>query len=99
MILVYHFIKAVEAVVGSIVVVDTLTGCQLMLCKFKLDVTKNIFCSKGEETVNPSAITRWLMKFHSGWKKLDDQVITGRPKGVDSETMLQAIEPNPASNT
>ena len=61
-----------------------------MLYKFKLghfamDATKNIGCMKGKGAADHSTVTRWF-------KKLDHQVRLSRPKIVDSESVLQAIE-------
>ena len=77
---------------------------ELMPHKFELghnvkETTKNICCAKGEGTVDHTTITRWFKKFCSGCKNLDDQTRSGRPKTVDSEAMLQAIEVIPTSNT
>ena len=60
--------------------------------------TKNICCMKDKDTVDHSAVTRWL-KNCLCCKKLDNQAKSGRPKTVDSEAILQAIEANPMSNT
>ena len=35
---------------------------------------------------------RWLKKFRSGYKKVDDQARPGRSKTVDSEAVLQVIK-------
>ena len=58
-----------------------------MLYKFKLghnaaEVTKNICCMIGESAVNHCTITRWLKKFYSGCKNLNNQARSGRPKSV-----------------
>ena len=34
---------------------------------------QKICCAKGKSTVNYSTVTRWFMKFHSGFKNLNDQ--------------------------
>ena len=39
-----------------------------------------------------SMITRWIKKFRSGCKNLDDQVRLGRLEIVDSQTVHQAME-------
>ena len=49
-----------------------------MLDEFELgdkdvEVTKYICCMKGEGAVDHSKVTKWLKKFHSGCKNLDDQ--------------------------
>ena len=44
-------------------------------------------------------VSRWFKKIFSGCKNLDDQAQSGRPKSVDSESVPQAIEVNPASST
>ena len=44
-------------------------------------------------------MTEWLKKFRWGCKNLYDQEISGRPKTVNSKTVLQAIEASSASST
>ena len=67
---------------------------ELMYYKFKqgynpTEASKNI-CVKGEGTVNHITVTRGLKKC---WTRVarNDQVKSGRPKTMDSETPLQAI--------
>ena len=60
-----------------------------------MDVTKNIHCLKGEDHIT---VTRWLKKFCSGYKNLDNQARSSSPKSMDSEAMLEAIEANSVSN-
>ena len=50
---------------------------------------KNLCCVKGEGAVNHNTVTGWLKKFCSGYKNLNDQARSGRPKTVDSETTLR----------
>ena len=57
--------------------------------------TKNICCAKG--TVDYWRVTRYFEKFCSGYKNMDDQRKSGRPKTVDSKTMLQARVANPVT--
>ena len=69
---------------------------ELMLYKFKLDhnikkTIKNICCAKGKGVIDYSTVTRWVKKFCSGCKNLDNQTRSGRLKTEDSEAMLQAI--------
>ena len=72
---------------------------QIMLYEFELDhnvveETKNICWVKGVCAVDYSTITRWSKKFCSGWKNLNNQTRSGRPKTVDSEVVFQIIEAN-----
>ena len=60
---------------------------------------KTLYCVKVESTVNYSTVTKYFKRFCLGGKNLDDQARSCRPKIVDSEVMLQAIEANPASST
>ena len=58
---------------------------ELMLLEFELghnamETTKNICSPKSEGTVNPSTITRRFKKFCSGYKNLDNQARSCRPK-------------------
>ena len=75
-----------------------------MLYEFKLghnaaEATKNICCVKGEGTVDYNTVTRWFKKFCLGCKNCNDQARLGRPKTMNSEDLLQAIEVNPVSST
>ena len=63
------------------------------------EVIKNICRKKGEVAVDHNAITRWLKKFWSGFKKLDDQVMSGKLNQVDSEAVFQDSMTNSASST
>ena len=51
-------------------------------------------CMKDEGALTHRTITRWFMKFCTGYKKLDDRAISDKPKTLDFEAMLQAIEAN-----
>ena len=56
-----------------------------MLYKFELGhntmkATKNISCAKSEGTIDNNTVTRWFKKFCSGYKNLDDQAWSDRPK-------------------
>ena len=62
-----------------------------------MEPTKNICYTKGEGAVVYSTVSRWVEKFCSGYKNLNDQIRLDRPKTVDSKAMLQAIEANPVS--
>ena len=63
-----------------------------------VEATKNICCAKGEDTVDYRTVIKWVKKFHSCCKNLENQTRSSRPKTVDSEPVLQAIEANPASS-
>ena len=70
---------------------------ELMLYEFVLGhntatATKNICCVKGESTVDHNIVTKSLKKFCSGCKTLDNQAKSGRPKSMDSKTVLKTIE-------
>ena len=54
---------------------------------------KDVSCLNGQSAVDHSTITRWFKKYCFDCKSLDDQSSLGSPKA-----MLQAIEPNLASN-
>ena len=65
-----------------------------------IEATKNISChAKGKCAVDHSTVTKWFKKFCICCKKLNDHTRSGRPKSVDSEVRLQAIEANPANST
>ena len=64
-----------------------------MIYEFELDhdaveATENICCAKDEGSVDHNTINRWLKKFHSGHKNLDNQARSGRPKTMDYEPVI-----------
>ena len=61
--------------------------------------TKNIYCGKGDGVVDISKVTWLLKKVFSDCKCLNYQARSDKPKTVDSNTVLHAIEVNPASST
>ena len=63
------------------------SNCPLALLKYQ----KNI--------VDFSAATKWFMKFRSGCKNLDDQVISGRSRTTDFGAGFQNEDRNPVSRT
>ena len=56
---------------------------------------KKFVASKGEGTVDQSTVIRWLKKFRSDCKNLDDQERSGRPEIAASEAVFIAIGTNP----
>ena len=58
--------------------------------------TKNICCSKGENTDNHNG---WFKKIRFGCKDIDDQAKSGKSKSTDSEAVLWDLEANPESST
>ena len=73
-----------------------------LMREFKLsynagEANKNICCLKGESELDYSIVTRWLKKFLLCCKDTDDQARSGRPKSVDSDAILKAVEANPVS--
>ena len=54
------------------------------------EVTKNVCRAKGEDAVDHSTVTRWSKKFCSDCRSLNDKSVSGRPKTVNSEAILQA---------
>ena len=63
---------------------------ELMIYKFKLghnavEATRNICCVKGEDTVDQSTVTKWLKKFCSGCKNLNNQERLSRSKTINIE--------------
>ena len=72
---------------------------ELLLYQLKLEhnnteATKNIYCAKGEGTVDHNTVTRQLKKLCLGNKNLEDQARLDRPKTMDSKTDFQAIDTN-----
>ena len=74
---------------------------EVMFYEFKNDhntareATKNICCERSKGTIDYSTVTRCFKKFCSGCKNLDNLTKSGRPKTVDSEAVLETIEPFP----
>ena len=60
---------------------------------------KNLYYARDKGTVNHNTVTRSLKKFRSGYRNLDDKARLDKPKTMDSEAVLQVIEPNPVSST
>ena len=86
-------LKAAQMKVLSCLIQD------FMLYEFRLDyktaeATKNICCVKSDGTVDHSMVTRLFKNFLLGCKNFDNQARSGRPKSVDCEAILQAIETN-----
>ena len=74
-----------------------------MLYEFELghdtvEVIRNASSVKGQVTVDHKTVIRWFKKFCSCCKNLDDQAMSVRPKAMDSEAVLKAIEANLASS-
>ena len=64
-----------------------------------MEATKNIFYVEGEGAIDKNTVTRWFMNFCFGFKNFDNQARSGKSKCEDSNTVLQAREVNPMSNT
>ena len=62
------------------------------------EANKNICCTKGENLLDHSTLTRGFKTFPSGCMSLNDNSRSGKPKTVDSEVMLRDIEANLASS-
>ena len=70
-----------------------------MLYEFALShntvkVSKNICDVEGKDVGVYSTLTRWFKKFCSGWVNLDDLAGSEKPKTMEFELMLQAMEAN-----
>ena len=61
------------------------------LYEFEMPPTKNICCVKDSGAVDHCTVTRWFKKCCLGCKNLDDLEKFGKPKTLESETVLQAI--------
>ena len=59
-----------------------------------MKATRNFCYMKGEGPVDYNTVARWLKKFRSSCKNLDDQVRSSGLKTLDSEAVLEAIEAN-----
>ena len=63
---------------------------EIMLSKFELihnvtEVSKNISQKVKGRLVDHSTVTRWIKKFCLGFKNLENQARSGRPKNLDSK--------------
>ena len=63
--------------IGIQMIVQHCLTQELMLYKFELAITpqktsKNICCAKGEDAVDHSTVTRWVKKFCSDCKNIDN---------------------------
>ena len=56
-----------------------------------METTKNIWCAKGN-TAQLITVNKWFKKFRSGYKDLENQTRSCKPKIMDSEA-------NTVSNT
>ena len=63
------------------------------------EATKNICCAKGRSAVGHSTVTKWLKKFYSSCKNIDDQASSVRFTSVNSAAVIQARETNQVSRT
>ena len=63
------------------------------------ETTKNICSAKGKDAVDPSTFTKLLKKLCSSYKNLDDQTSSGRPKTMESPTMLKTVGGNLVDNS
>ena len=69
---------------------------ELMLYKFELgynnmEATKNICRAKGEGTDDHSITTRWIKKFYSSCKNLNNQTRSDSSKSMDSKAVKQNL--------
>ena len=64
-----------------------------------IEIAQTIYYVKDESAVNHSTVKRWFKKFRPGYKNLDNQAKSGRPKTVDSVVVLKAMEANSTSST
>ena len=71
---------------------------EFKLCHNSMETIENICCVKSKGAVDPSLVSRWFKKFYSGCKNHDNQAMSGLPKTINSEGMLQAIETNLVDN-
>ena len=53
----------------------------------------------GEGTVGESTARRWFAKFREGEESFEDKPRSGRPKEVDRQEVLEAIEETPSLTT
>ena len=56
----------------------------------------NIYRAKGDGAVDHSLVSSLFNIFRLDYKNLNDQARSGRPKTIDTEDLLKAMEANPA---
>ena len=54
-----------------------------------MEAIRNICCTKGEDTIDHSIVTRWFKKFGPGCKNLNNQAWLGSPKSMDFDAVLK----------
>lgn len=64
-----------------------------------LEVTKRINEIWGEGTVGKTMVYKWIKKFKDGDENLEDQPRLGRPREIDRQAVLEAIEEAPSLTT
>ena len=62
------------------------------------EANKNICCAKYDGAVDHILVTRWLKKFLSDCKNLNDQTRSVRPKGIEDTRLVVALEVYQASS-
>ena len=53
--------------------------------------TKNICGAKEKDALDQTTVSKWLKKFHSGCKNLDNKASSAKPKSLNSEAALQGV--------
>ncbi|CAD5207208.1 unnamed protein product [Bursaphelenchus okinawaensis] len=76
----------------------------IYLYEFKLnhsapEAARNIEEVFGKGTAPVRTVQRWFTRFRSGDESLDNDVIPGRPSGVNDEVLRKIIEENPSKTT
>ena len=65
---------------------------KFVLYKFKWPLRREsdpkICCAKGKGTFDLSTITKWLKKFFSGCKNIDNRAKSGKPKSKNSKAVF-----------
>ena len=63
-----------------------------------IDAAKKICQVEGERTVSVCTAQKWFKRFNEGHTNLNDEPRSGRPKTVDSEALLNAVEATPSTS-
>jgi len=76
----------------------------LLLYEFQLNhdaetACNNINCAKGPKTVSIRTVYYWYAKFRADNTDLNDQPRSGRPREIDREAVIEAIEEDPTLTT
>jgi transposase len=63
------------------------------------EAARNVCKAYGDGIVGESTARRWFKKFKDGGESLTDKERSGRPRKIDRQSVIEAIEDNPSMTT